>query len=246
MDYKRIDLATWERGELFRYYMEQMRVVTGMTVDVNVTPLVTYAKRNGLRFYPCMLWVVSDVLNHRDEWKYGWDEEGALIRYDTVSPSHVFFHEERERFVKLVTAYTPDILEFHARVLADEIRYHDVDGVLADQPKNAFDVSCLPWVRYRELSLHVFDAGRHLAPVVTWGKYETENGEQILPLSLQIHHAVADGFHVSRFFLEVQKRIDELESKDQNEGRLLVQTAEKDMAKDTEKELQTNEEKSLS
>ena len=29
-----------------------------------------------------------------------------------------------------------------------------------------------------------------------------------MPLSLNIHHAVADGFHLSRFFLELQELAD--------------------------------------
>lgn len=236
MNYKTIDLSAWERGDLFRYYMDDMRVVTGMTVDIDVTPLVTYAKKHDLHFYPCMLWVVSKVLNSHDEFKYAWSEAGELIRYTYISPSHVLFHEEDEQFTKFVTPYTDDILAFHKQVLADELRYHSARGILGDQPKNSFDVSCLPWVRYRQFDLHVFDAGTHLAPVVTWGKYEEENGAQVLPLSMQIHHAVADGFHVSRFFVEVQRLIDQLESKDDENERLLEISSDKEPEKIVEKD----------
>ena len=235
MNYQRVDLATWERGDLFRYYMEQMRIVTGMTVDICVTPLVTYAKKHDLRFYPCMLWVVSSVINAHAEFKYGWNEAGELIRWQAVSPSHVFFHGEDERFTKLVTPYHEDILVFHKQVLADELRHCNDRGILPDQPKNAFDVSALPWVHYRQLDMHVFDAGKHLAPVVTWGRYSEENGEQVLPLSMQIHHAVADGFHLSRFFVEVQRMIDQLESKDdQNRNRVRPEASEKEASQKTE------------
>lgn len=75
---------------------------------------------------------------------------------------------------------------------------------------NTFDVSCLPWVRYKNFDIHVFDEGKYLAPVVTWGKYEIENGKTVLPLSMNIHHAVADGWHLSRFFVDVQEIINTL------------------------------------
>ena len=59
--------------------------------------------------------------------------------------------------------------------------------------------------------MHIFDSGTYLAPVITWGKYEKDNSGRILmPLSLNIHHAVADGFHLSRFFIEVQELINSL------------------------------------
>ena len=52
--------------------------------------------------------------------------------------------------------------------------------------------------------MHVFDEGQYLAPVVTWGKYISQNDKIIMPLTMNIHHAVADGFHLCRFFTEIQ------------------------------------------
>ena len=38
-------------------------------------------------------------------------------------------------------------------------------------------------------------------------EYEVEQEKYFMPLSMNIHHAVADGFHLSRFFIEVQELI---------------------------------------
>ncbi len=207
----KVDLNEWERGDLFRFYMDNMRIVMSLTVDIDVARLIEYTGKTGLKFYPCMLWAVSKVVNAHDEFKYGWDGEGDLIRWEYVSPSYVDFHKEDETFVKLVTEYTGDLPAFHARFLADRARYKDVRAIVENQPPNFFDVSCLPWVKYRHFDLHVFDDGRFLAPVVTWGKYEAEGGRVLMPLTMNIHHAVADGFHLSRFFKEVQELIDALD-----------------------------------
>ncbi len=32
---------------------------------------------------------------------------------------------------------------------------------------NTFDISCLPWISYTALDLHVFESGIYLAPVIT-------------------------------------------------------------------------------
>jgi len=66
-------------------------------------------------------------------------------------------------------------------------------------------------VRYQHFDVHVFDEGTFLAPVITWGRYEKEQGKLVMPLTMNIHHAVADGFHLSRFFREVQEWIDSLQ-----------------------------------
>lgn len=208
MNYKIVDLNQWERGELFQFYIDKMRIVMSLTVDVDVAPLAAFAKKSGLKFYPLMIWVVSKVVNSHEEFKYSWDAEGNLIQWDVLSPSYADFHKEDENFTKMATPFSEDLFEFHSRFVQDRKTYRNVRAVVENQPKNFFDVSCLPWVRYRHFDVHVFDEGKFLAPVITWGKYEEEHGKLVMPLTMNIHHAVADGFHLSRFFKEVQRRID--------------------------------------
>lgn len=208
MNYTKVDIDEWSRGTLFRFYIEKMRIVMSLTVDINVAPLITYTKKNGLKFYPAMIWVVSKVINSHDEFKYSWDTDGNLIRWDSISPSYTVFNRDDECFSKFVTEYTDDIFEFYQRTVDDQRKYQEERAIIGNQPQNFFDVSCLPWVKYKHFDVHVFDEGKFLAPVVTWGKYEVQNGNALMPLTMNIHHAVADGFHLSRFFNEVQELID--------------------------------------
>ena len=208
MKYTKIDLNEWSRGELFETYIESMRVVMSLTADVNAAPLLKFTKANGLKFYPAMIWAVAKTVNARGEFKYGWNERGELIKWDFVSPSYAEFHKEDENCTKTVTEYSGDLFEFHARFLRDREKYKNSRGFVENQPPNFFDVSCLPWLRYRSFDMHVFDEGKFLAPVVTWGRYEREGERRPMPLTLNIHHAVADGFHLARFFIELQELID--------------------------------------
>lgn len=208
MNYTKVDIDKWSRGSLFQFYIEKMRIVMSLTVDINVAPLITYTKKNGLKFYPAMIWVVSKVINSHDEFKYSWDTDGNLIRWDSISPSYTVFNQDDECFSKFVTEYTDDIFEFYKRTMDDQKKYQEERAIIGNQPQNFFDVSCLPWVKYKHFDVHVFDEGKFLAPVLTWGKYEMQNGNALMPLTMNIHHAVADGFHLSRFFNEVQELID--------------------------------------
>ena len=208
MNYTKVDIDEWSRGSLFQFYIEKMRIVMSLTVDINVALLITYTKKNDLKFYPAMIWVVSKVINSHDEFKYSWDTDGNLIRWDSISPSYTIFNRDDECFSKFVTEYTDDIFEFYQRTVDDQRKYQEERAIIGNQPQNFFDVSCLPWVKYKHFDVHVFDEGKFLAPVLTWGKYEAQNGNALMPLTMNIHHAVADGFHLSRFFNEVQELID--------------------------------------
>ncbi|EPW8855484.1 CatA-like O-acetyltransferase, partial [Enterobacter kobei] len=41
-------------------------------------------------------------------------------------------------------------------------------------------------------------------------KYYEQEGRVLLPLAVQVHHSVCDGFHVARFFNELQEVCDAL------------------------------------
>lgn len=208
--YTKVDLNEWNRGRLFKTYIDNMRIVMSLTVDVDVTNLIQFCEKNNLKFYPSMLWIVSKVVNSHDEFKYAWNDKGDLIKWNFISPSYTEFHKEDESFTKLVTEFSDDLFEFHVRFMLDKENHKRDRGFLENQPLNFFDVSCLPWVKYSHFDVHVFDEGKFLAPVITWGKFEKVQGKHIMPLTMNIHHAVADGFHLCRFFNEVQEVINAL------------------------------------
>lgn len=128
MKYTKINLDQWDRGELFQFYMEHMRIVMSLTVDVDVTRLIRFTRQSGLNFYGVMVWTVSKVVNAHDEFKYGWSKGGDLIRWEVISPSYVHFHPEDSCFTKLFTPFSPDLASFHAQFLADKEAYPGPPG----------------------------------------------------------------------------------------------------------------------
>ena len=57
-NYTKINLDEWNRGKLFKSYIDNMRIVMSLTVDVDVTKLIKFTKNNGLKFYPTMIWIL--------------------------------------------------------------------------------------------------------------------------------------------------------------------------------------------
>lgn len=77
-------------------------------------------------------------------------------------------------------------------------------------PDNNFCVSMIPWTTFEGFNLNLQKGYDYLKPIFTMGKYYEENGKTHLPLAIQVHHAVCDGFHVCRFVNELQELIDEI------------------------------------
>lgn len=85
-------------------------------------------------------------------------------------------------------------------------RYQICHDMMArpDTPENTFPVSALPWASFEGFNLNLQKGYSYLLPIFTLGKFYCENGKMMLPLAVQVHHAVCDGFHLCRFVNELQ------------------------------------------
>jgi len=100
---------------------------------------------------------------------------------------------------------------FYDRYQKDIAKYGSVErfSLKENVPKNIFSVSIIPWTTFTGFNLNVYTDGSYLRPIFTFGKYFGQDGATLLPLSVQVHHAVCDGFHVSRFIDDFQKLVND-------------------------------------
>lgn len=76
-----------------------------------------------------------------------------------------------------------------------------------ERPLNCFDISMMPWETFSAFNLNVYDAEKYLLPIFTMGKFFENDGKTLLPLAIQVHHAVCDGYHVGLFLEVLQRKI---------------------------------------
>ena len=91
----------------------------------------------------------------------------------------------------------------------DIMQYGNIKSMDAkpNAPDNSFPVSMIPWTTFEGFNLNLQNGYDYLKPIFTMGKYYEENQRIILPLSIQVHHAVCDRFHICRFINELQEMI---------------------------------------
>lgn len=76
-------------------------------------------------------------------------------------------------------------------------------------PENTFNVSMIPWTSFEGFNLNLEKGFAYLLPIFTFGKYEQINNRYIIPMSVQVHHAVCDGFHVCHLINELQTALNQ-------------------------------------
>ena len=206
MNYKIIDLETYPRREMFRHFSE-CKCSVSMTKRIDVTELYAFSKRTGTKFYLNFLYVLTKALNSREDYRLFWRwETNELLCYDKINPTQFIFHDDTETFSVVYTEYDPDYRAFYARAAADAERGKAMTVCDLHNPAypNWFDASCVPWISYDSIHVELPDGYLYLAPIVNWGKFEEESGRLLMPLTVRLNHAVADGYLLAKAFLTVE------------------------------------------
>ena len=208
MNFTRINMDTWERRDKYEYFTTQEKCEISLTCDVDVTELVGFCKNKGLKFYPVMICVASRVINGDDHFKMGVTEDNELVVYDSVDPCYADFIPESADFNMMSTPYSPEMKAFYQAIRDEMVKNK---GIPCPGPKDAgpniFTISTLPWVNYSSINLHYFNDWAGLAPMIFWGKYAKKDGKLMLPVTIQVRHSVCDGYHASKFFMDMEKAI---------------------------------------
>ena len=210
MNYKVVDLDSYYRKGVYRHFTEDCKCSSSITARIDVTDLVAYSKAKGTKFYINFLYLLSKVLNSRDDYKmnYLW-QTNEVVCYDVIHPTQYIFHEDTETCTPVYTTYYEDYETFYAKALEDvekakETREYGLDA--ANHP-NWFDASFISWLSYDSLNIELPDGYLYYLPIVNWGKYREENGRLLMPVSVRMNHAIADGFLIANVFRLLEKEI---------------------------------------
>lgn len=205
MEFQKIDLDTWPRRDTFWHFLREVPCTYSMTVEVDVTKLRREARTRGIGLFPVLLYGLSRQVNRQDAFRMDFDEAGNVGVYSWCSPCYTVFHPETEGFTAVWTEYDPDFSTFYQNYLRDMGRYrHDFQSGKPAAPRNLFSVSCIPWTGFTGFHLNLQKGYTHLLPIFTIGKAFREGDVDKVPLAIQVHHGVCDGFHAARFANELQ------------------------------------------
>ena len=203
MAYRVIDKETYYRKDVFRRFSEDCKCSLSMTARIDVTELAAWSRATGTKFYLNFLYLLTRVMNAREDYRMGYFyQTGELVVYDAIHPTHYAFHPETETCTPVYSAYAADYDAFYRGAAADLQQAMD-DPVYVPQATkepNRFDASYIPWLSYDALHLELPDGYLYFAPIVNWGAYREEGGRLMMPVSVRMNHAVADGYLVARVF----------------------------------------------
>ncbi|MGG7202851.1 type A chloramphenicol O-acetyltransferase [Clostridium butyricum] len=205
MDFRIINKDDWDRREYFEHYFSEIPCTYSMTVKLDISKI----KISNKKLYPTMLYYITKVVNRHSEFRTSFNINGQLGIFNEMLPCYTVFNKETETFSNIWTEYSDDYDIFCELYEKDIKDFVSVNRMMAkpDMPMNNFSVSMIPWTTFEGFNLNLQKGYDYLLPIFIMGKYYEEGGKYILPLAVQVNHAVCDGFHICRFINELQELI---------------------------------------
>ncbi|MBW6409097.1 CatA-like O-acetyltransferase [Clostridium weizhouense] len=207
MNFNYIDLDTWERKEHFYYYIDLVKCNYNITVNIEITRLLEEIKKRNLRFYPTFIFIVTKAINKNKEFRMSFDEDNKLGYWDYINPSYTIFHDDDKTFSDIWTEYNENFFIFYKLVINDLEKYKDIKGIKAkpNTPKNFCPISSIPWTSFTGYGNDTYSESKMLFPCILFGKYFRENDNILIPFSIFVNHAVADGYHTCKLINDIQE-----------------------------------------
>lgn len=210
MQFHKIDRQTWARQGAYQQFMHEVPCTYSLTVQLDVTRLLAVTKAQNLKFFPCLLHAVGCVVNWHSAFRMDLNAAGELGYYDTCNPCYTVFHPETETFTNVWSAHEDDLHDFLQNYTQDmQIYQPDATQSKPMEGNHIFYVSALPWTNFTAFHLNLQKGYDCFQPVFTLGKYITVADKTTLPLAIQVHHAVCDGYHVAKFLTDLQQHLDD-------------------------------------
>lgn len=204
MHYTIINMEEDPRSGQFAYFRGMTFPFAGLTVEMDITDMM--AARDGRPFFLSMLYAAMRAANAVPQLRRRILPDGRVAEYDWCAPSYTAMKSDGV----YVYCNVEGALPYDEFVAQGQRRQREVleRGTLTEDGDvlSYFFVSSVPWVHYSQLQ-HPAESPDDSNPRISWGKYVTVNGRTTLPVSLFVNHALADGLHISRFFMNLEEEL---------------------------------------
>ena len=206
---KRIDMATYPRRDHFEHFYGMAYPYVGVTVDVDVTDLLALCREKGYSFYLMVLHAVALAADEVDEFRRRIDD-GGIVEYDECPTSHTELKPDGTYAYCTLHHHMP-LAEYLQRAEAARAAARESGSIEEeDAVQSMYFISTLPWLHYTQL-IQPVACGEESNPRFIWGKYQQNaEGRMMMPLSVLVHHALADGVHIAKFYDEFEKQMKHL------------------------------------
>lgn len=199
-----LNLATWERKDQYQFFKQFDEPFFGVCVLVDVTQAYQYAKEQNVSFFLYYLYQSLVAANEVESFRYRIQGEEVWI-FDEIHASPTI-NRPNGTFGFAYFDYQKDFQTFLTEAQEEINRIQNTTGLVpALSGENVIHYSSVPWINFTGISHARAYSFPDSCPKISFGKMTEDRGRRWMPMSVHVHHALMDGFHVSQYIDRFQE-----------------------------------------
>jgi chloramphenicol O-acetyltransferase type A len=205
---RKVDPAGYKRLGMLQAFRDREMPCFSITCNVDITELVQFTREKGYRFFISASYAISRALNSVPELRQRLID-GELYEFETVHPGYTVLLDDMN-FSFCDSLYMENFGEYyeHAAQRIEAVR-HCPDCEKREK-NHMFFITSLPWLSFTSIT-HPYDKTYGSIPVISIGKYFLQGERTLLPVGVQAHHGIVDGYHVGLFIERLSRCVRDLE-----------------------------------
>lgn len=202
--YKKLNLENWSRFEQYKFFKKYDNPFFNICSSIDVTELLKQVKRKQLSFSTCLLFASIDTANKVESFKYRLKDDGVVV-YDSIYAGSTILNDDKS-FSFSYFDYNANFKTFYKNA-RNHIKDHKSGKIAFDGRNNDLDIihySIIPWIKFTSFSHPRNYKTNDSIPKIVFGKYYEKQGRMQLPISIEVHHALMDGYHLGEYISKLQ------------------------------------------
>ncbi len=198
--FKQLDKNNWNRREHFDFFNQFDEPFFGIVAELDCTNAYKICNDNSLPFFLYYHFQSIIAVNQIDAFRYRIKDDEIII-FDTIHVTTTISRDDNTFAFSFIPA-TPSFKEFCelAKIEIDKIKNSKGLGLTENTGRlDVIHFSTVPWISFSGVTHARNFRYKESVPKITFGKYYQKNDKIIMPISINVHHGLMDGYHVGQY-----------------------------------------------
>lgn len=200
----------WNRKTQYEFFKTYNDPFFNLTTELDVINLYNYCKKNKISFFLACLHFAVESANEILEFRLRIMEDkvylfekidiGSTVLNDDNSFSFCYF--EKKENLQAFYINGKEVLKKHSEHADFDTNKDNINLIYA---------SSVPWISFTSIK-HARSIEREKSgiPKFVFGKFSNSDKAKKMPFSIEVHHALMDGYHVAKFLEIFQAKMNAL------------------------------------
>ena len=207
---RKININDWNRKDHYHFFSNLDNPFLGITANVNITKGYQKAKKNNISLYAYYLHQSMRAINAVPEFKLR-IIDGEVYEFDTIHAGGTILREDKT-FGFILTHFTENFEIFNENLQKEIAEVHQTTGLRLNNDDISHDLvrqTTIPWISFSQVLHPTNFKNGDSVPRIAYGKIFELNGEKFLPVNIEAHHGLVDGYHIGQYFEKFQQFLNE-------------------------------------